>query len=353
MKNLVIVGNGFDLAHGLKTSYWNFIEYLFNYELKNEKSFQDLFSIENKVRIDCKNFKEFQAKHQIGEVKINPIWSQNLFFKKIFEGFLNSNWCDIETQYFGELFLTGGLKSVPTSKKLYKKSVELNEDFEIIKKHLSQFLKEEQKRYSPISVFKEFFNRMIEQGDLMILNFNYTNTIKQYVKDLDKVQVVQIHGEIESEQNPIIFGYAATHEDSRKLLGLENKEYLRNIKKHNYKRTKEENRLKKFLENDYTEVSIIGHSCGLSDKLILNQIFNSSNVKTIRPFYYDKYEHYFETSVNIDRIMNNDENFDKVVNFEDSIVIPQIEDKESQEAFDNKVRVIQKEKQKLFDKYIR
>jgi 2-hydroxy-3-keto-5-methylthiopentenyl-1-phosphate phosphatase len=29
MNKLVIIGNGFDLAHGLKTSYTNFLEYLF------------------------------------------------------------------------------------------------------------------------------------------------------------------------------------------------------------------------------------------------------------------------------------------------------------------------------------
>lgn len=28
MKTLYIIGNGFDIAHGLDTSYWNFREYL-------------------------------------------------------------------------------------------------------------------------------------------------------------------------------------------------------------------------------------------------------------------------------------------------------------------------------------
>ena len=28
MRNLVIIGNGFDLFHGIKSSYWDFKEYL-------------------------------------------------------------------------------------------------------------------------------------------------------------------------------------------------------------------------------------------------------------------------------------------------------------------------------------
>ena len=30
MNNPIIIGNGFDLAHGLKTSYHHFIDYLIN-----------------------------------------------------------------------------------------------------------------------------------------------------------------------------------------------------------------------------------------------------------------------------------------------------------------------------------
>ncbi|KAI4447639.1 hypothetical protein C823_002158 [Eubacterium plexicaudatum ASF492] len=32
MPELYIIGNGFDKGHGLKTSYWNFREYLEKYE---------------------------------------------------------------------------------------------------------------------------------------------------------------------------------------------------------------------------------------------------------------------------------------------------------------------------------
>jgi hypothetical protein len=72
----------------------------------------------------------------------------------------------------------------------------------------------------------------------------------------------------------------------------------------------------------------------LSDKLILNQILNHKNINSINVFYYEEYEHYFQTQVNIDRIMNNDDHFTKLVDFNSSHRMPQHNDKpEQQEAF--------------------
>lgn len=48
LNNLIIIGNGFDLAHGLKTSYSDFIIWYFN-QVKNkilDKNLEPLFEIE-------------------------------------------------------------------------------------------------------------------------------------------------------------------------------------------------------------------------------------------------------------------------------------------------------------------
>lgn len=39
MKTLYIIGNGFDIAHGLNTSYWNFREFL----AENYQEFLQMF----------------------------------------------------------------------------------------------------------------------------------------------------------------------------------------------------------------------------------------------------------------------------------------------------------------------
>ncbi|MDR3262512.1 MAG: bacteriophage abortive infection AbiH family protein [Tannerella sp.] len=43
MQNLIIIGNGFDLAHGLKTSYNDFIEDLFNNYFMDNRQYARCF----------------------------------------------------------------------------------------------------------------------------------------------------------------------------------------------------------------------------------------------------------------------------------------------------------------------
>jgi hypothetical protein len=97
----------------------------------------------------------------------------------------------------------------------------------------------------------------------------------------------------------------------------------------------------------------LGHSCGLSDKLILNQILNDENVKSVNIFYYEEYEQFFQTQVNIDRIMNNDDNFKKLTDFNSSHKMPQYNDTTKQhEAFIKYITPIieeRKERKRIHD----
>lgn len=58
------------------------------------------------------------------------------------------------------------------------------------------------------------------------------------------------------------------------------------------------------LESEEFNVFVLGHSCGISDRLILKQIFSSKGVYRIIPFYYKDRSGYFQTMVNIDRIID-------------------------------------------------
>jgi hypothetical protein len=314
MTNLIIIGNGFDMAHGLKTSYSSFIAYLINNKFKDKNLYSDLFEFDVMASFNMNSFDDI-IKNENTYTREKLFKTDNLFFKRLAYKMLNINWCDIERQYFTELSNIG-------KDGRYKTAKELNSDFEVVKKYLSEYLKLEQKSFEKIWAYEQYFEKMSYENT-MILNFNYTDTIIGYNRSYN-TELVQIHGILDDIMNPIIFGFAADDDESRDLLQFEDKEFMRNIKKHNYKRTKEENRLIQFLENNnQIEVSIIGHSCGLSDKLILNQIFNHDSVSGIRLYYHLNYEHYFETQVNIDRIMNNDYNFRKLLNYQESLFIPQ------------------------------
>ncbi|PXV63328.1 abortive infection AbiH-like protein [Dysgonomonas alginatilytica] len=49
MNNLIIIGNGFDLAHGLRTSYNHFIEHMVNSHCKDRECYKDLFKLPNYI----------------------------------------------------------------------------------------------------------------------------------------------------------------------------------------------------------------------------------------------------------------------------------------------------------------
>ena len=77
MPELYIIGNGFDKGHGLKTSYWNFREYLEKYEAADRLS-----NLEEYIKIwkngTCtQNIEKRQGKCRFGEnrfQKISTIW---------------------------------------------------------------------------------------------------------------------------------------------------------------------------------------------------------------------------------------------------------------------------------------
>jgi len=323
MNNLLIIGNGFDLAHNMKTSYNHFIEYLVEEQFISNK-FESAFTLGGGIE----NIQELRNEIMNGNAFISENF-KNKFIRDLIWEFSLKYWCDIENKYF-ELLNTTDERTY-----FFKDPKTLNSEFEILKNYLVEYLKEQVKDIKAIEIYKKMF-ALVDSKETIILNFNYTDTLKKlYSNEIKESQVIHIHGELSNPKNPIIFGYAANDEESRELIEKGDNEYMRNIKKHLYKQTENEKLLTYYLEGTKSiNVSILGHSCGLSDKLILNQILNHENIKSINIFYYEVYEHYFQTQVNIDRIMNRDEHFTKLVDFNSSHRMPQHDDiPEQQEAF--------------------
>jgi len=322
MNNLLIIGNGFDLAHNMKTSYNHFIEYLIN-KLCSENTLSE--HIIDKIHV--KNYTDI-----LTTLKNNSF--DNRDFKNRFIGVLLNdmsvkNWCDIESRYFDLL------KQAGENRSLYINSKTLNSHFDFVKKSLGNYLCTQGANTKAIESYKEMF-KLVDSKETAILNFNYTNTLQNlYSNEIKDSKVIHIHGELLNYKNPMIFGYAANDEESRELIDKNDNEYMRNIKKHLYKRTDNEKLLTYYLEGtESINVTILGHSCGLSDKLILNQILNDKNVQSINIYYYEEYEHYFQTQVNIDRIMNMDKHFSRLIDFDNSHRMPQHNDtKEQQDGF--------------------
>lgn len=332
MNNLFILGNGFDLAHGLKTSYLDFVKYIIKKCIEKDDNSNSIMKIGG-LPYDYDSFINDIKSDRISVIRPNYT---SLMMKELLKDVTLNNWCDIEHKYFE---LLSSIKKESTVH-YYQSVQDLNRDFELIKKELENYLVMQQPT-NCIDSYKRIFNSLAHRNSL-IINFNYTDTIQQLYSDVIKSEIIHIHGKLKDQKSPIIFGYAANDDDNSSLINKNENEYLKNIKRFAYNRTDTEHKLKTYLnktKNIY--VNILGHSIGLSDKLILEQILNHDNIKFIRVFYYENYENYFNTQINLYRIMKSNSNFDKLINYANSIRMPQINDttEQLQEAKDLMIKI--------------
>lgn len=140
---------------------------------------------------------------------------------------------------------------------------------------------------------------------IMLLSFNYTKTAKYYLRqDCDIFSLNHIHGVLESPDS-IIFGYGDEFEDRyKKLQNLNNNECLTNIKTIKYQESDNYRKVLAFIESAPFQVYIMGHSCGNSDRTLLNTIFEHKNCISIKPYFYQKEDgtdNYIELVQNISR----------------------------------------------------
>lgn len=153
----------------------------------------------------------------------------------------------------------------------------------------------------------------------MLLCFNYTGTVKEY-EQYGGLILNYIHGELEHPEH-IIFGYGdELDKDYQDILDKQDNELLKNVKSVKYLETKNYHKMLDFLMAAPFQVLIMGHSCGNSDRTLLNTVFEHENCVSIKPFYHkweDGSDNYLELVQNISRNFTNMRLFrDRVVNKE-------------------------------------
>ena len=316
MNRLILIGNGFDLAHGFKTSYADFIFDYFKKALEifvRDEEFKDeLFELSyssayrfdfNKqpLEIICfDNVKEvFSMFKNSNFAKPNIIFHSNLF-QKLYEHLSDLRWIDVENIYFEKL--NSNRNNLEQLKKL-------NEDFSIIKFKLENYLVDlnlskssfRESAFTRIfsdKIYKEevvtkILDEDINPSNIHFLNFNYTDTINNYYGHISSylkdVQLEHnfIHGALKSKENGIVFGFGDEMDKNYlEFENLKNNELFTHIKSYKYSQTSNYHDLIRFVESDDFQVYVVGHSCGLSDRTMLNEIFEHSNCKSIKVFYY-------------------------------------------------------------------
>ncbi len=312
----------------IKFSYPN--EYN-NQHIKNFKDFRDFIS-----NTSYKHYEQVYS-DEYGNISLRDkldrygLEKPILSFKNNFFYLINQknseNWVDIENEYYK--LLKDYLKKESVN---HKDEVEnLNQEFEQVKNLLEKYLiekvekgydftcndlllnilnslkinlkefsnedqekitKEDQFDFKNYDSIVHSFKKVMQNYKTYFLNFNYTNTLDEYLKSLVskvKPEINFIHGILANKtDNKINFGFGDEMDEDYKLIeNLDDNEYLKNFKSFQYLQNQNYKHLLDFIDSEKFQVYIMGHSCGLSDRTLLNTVFEHNNCRSIKVFFHE------------------------------------------------------------------
>lgn len=238
------------------------------------------------------------------------------FLENVLGDYRAYKWVDIEYEYYMALVKLYKMLDSGTYLRdsIINQLMELNSCFELIKRKLVEYLDtlfvDATFKNNQIDdlLFDGAFNQKGERSknEMLFICFNYTQTMELYLREtILENNLIYIHGELKDSSNPIIFGYGDEIDSHyEKIENLNNNEFLKNIKSFSYFKTDSYQRAIRFVESGDFTVKILGHSCGLSDRILLNTIFEHDNCKAIKIFHYEKSptdNDYFEKTQEISR----------------------------------------------------
>lgn len=385
MNDIIILGNGFDLAHGLATGYKDYVREMLIDSLivkggerptytdspfklsrsidKSGVSVTDLWEAAKK-----ENRKLCELYNSLLET---PKDDESRFIRRIIEDFENKGWVDLEETFFSilkESIAEDGIHS--------DRIKALNKQMEELGKSLCQYLKEitkttgtEQSQEIQTNleeIAKQSINRAIdiliqntgeltrrrslegrlltmddydalsldaakELSSITVLTFNYTDTCEALYKDALTIKVkdieaisqarempslawkikdditpsfIHIHGSLKEEKD-IVLGYGdETTDKFRELEDANDNELTKYFKSFYYMQNSRYRQFFEVLERGPFRLHLMGHSCGLSDRVLLSSIFNHPNLEDVKIYYHDRGENnndYFQLCQNISR----------------------------------------------------
>lgn len=320
MNRLILIGNGFDLAHNIKTSFNDFISEYFcdavnsffdngSYsDILLEINFKDDFRYYDPKPKPVTKETVYDITDKLNKSRDINFKFHSLLLSKIYSKTSILKWVDIEIEFFNVLLATKHGYKGPKEFDAIKK---VNEQLEYLKLKLIEYLSNQEKQFNNSSIknpLADSFREEIKKHEIVtvnlkedklpdnlyFLNFNYTKTFEDYFKICERhipSKFNYIHGNLSGEYGKPIFGFG--DEFDKKYLEFEdekNNELFKHIKSFEYLQTKNFYDLTRFIESDDFQVYIYGHSCGIYDRTMLNQIFEHENCKSIKIFYYQMSE---------------------------------------------------------------
>ncbi|MDM0787963.1 AbiH family protein [Clostridium perfringens] len=290
--NILVVGNGFDLAHGFPTKYWDFMMFIKSFKEMEHLSKDKLLKLPEfkRLNVDVQNYlakdEVFNKDNRSDIVKelskliSNNVWIE--YFNSKIQGYENKGWIDFESEisdviqaldYYIE-FSKYKLKNnktdfekIDNTKKVlmiefldcFKKTNkleqgktdidyfygdslkefigELNNDLNKLIRCLEIYIGEVAEKVSECNVFTKIQSLDIDK----LISFNYTNTYKNlYDFNSNKIEYDYLHGKADVnrdiKENNMVLGideYLNEEDRNNKLELVEFKKYFQRI----YKKT--------------------------------------------------------------------------------------------------------------------
>jgi hypothetical protein len=323
MDRIYIIGNGFDCAHKFPTRYRDFMEWYIrdsfhialvegiysddNFKITRNigmnKEFLDSMHLDNllKLRVNLELNQPYDPYFPSGEPRYFTWFVKSEFAKILLDECFNKGWVDIEMEYYDAIKRNLDLIK-PKRNYLNDNINQLNNSFSEIKSKLIKYLGTINTAKVNNGIINLFdanivpYKSLSESRTFLIINFNYTDTIDKYInKEWPndgvgiRFEVINIHGNIHSSNEPIIFGYGdETDNYFLQIEELNDPVYTKFFKTEGYYLTPYYKRIAEFIESNEYEVYVMGHSCGSSDRVLFKAIFDREGCKEIKIFHHER-----------------------------------------------------------------
>lgn len=325
--NILVIGNGFDLAHGLPTKYGDFLEFCRNEIKRKGREFGNICRANPDAF--CFNIEEYEV---VSLVKDN-IWIDYFLTSTTYR---KENWIDFESEISKVIWGIDndmhGLSDVYKLDEQIKRMSNgfLNKQFyglQITYRELRDRLLVD--LYRLIRALELYLCQFVENIDIKgmlpdiqeicfdkILSFNYTDTYRKIYDPKELCEYDYIHGKVNLEHsletNNMVLGideYLSKKRKNRDVEFIAFKKYYQRIYKETgckYKEWVDDIRSNKPIKNmrfvdideagskvyqsensKFHNLYIFGHSLDVTDKDILRELILNENVYTTI-FYYNK-----------------------------------------------------------------
>ena len=224
MGRLIILGNGFDLYHGLPTSYKNNLVPILRRD--NEELFEKTSKLYFKDDIELWN--DFESR--IGRAEDIDCLNDPIRDKLLYSFSIDAISYPPESENYGNFWLEyEEARHEAESNRVHLETVfsEYHSDLDDVKEYFREGLKRMCKCANEVNNKKNYLNENILFNDNdYFISFNYTNTLEKIYPNVSKSNICYIHGTIDEEE--LIFGNLRENiVDTTSSLYEENEKYCK------------------------------------------------------------------------------------------------------------------------------